>query len=73
VALCERIANHGESLIATGAEIPIEERRPDEVRAGKSPEGCAVYNSAFDVTPVSLVTAHILDSGIVRLKNGGIF
>ena len=49
---------------ATGAAIPIEERAPDEVRAGRSPANCSVYNPAFDVTPRSLVTSIILDRGV---------
>jgi len=56
--------------IASGAEIPIEERRPEEV-AGfggvrTAPEGIGVYNPAFDVTPGHLVTAFITEYGVVR-------
>jgi methylthioribose-1-phosphate isomerase len=55
-----------------GSAIPIEERSADEVRgvAGAfgsvrwSPENTSVYNPAFDVTPVSLVTALVLDCGV---------
>ncbi|GIO14570.1 methylthioribose-1-phosphate isomerase 1 [Cohnella xylanilytica] len=54
----------------TGADIPIEERHPDEVTQGfgrrTAPEGVAVYNPAFDVTPSDLVTAIITEKGIVR-------
>ena len=54
----------------TGADIPIEERHPDEVTQGfgrrTAPEGVAVYNPAFDVTPSRLVTAIITEKGIVR-------
>jgi len=54
----------------TGADIPIEERHPDEVTHGfgrrTAPEGVAVYNPAFDVTPSRLVTAIITEKGIVR-------
>lgn len=57
---------------ASGNEIHIEERSPDEVRGvdtgfGKftwSTPDCPVYNPAFDVTPAELVTAFILDNGI---------
>ena len=56
--------------IKTGAEIPIEERTPLEVThlAGKrvTPEGVAVKNPAFDVTPAELVTAIITEEGVVR-------
>ncbi|MBB6283732.1 S-methyl-5-thioribose-1-phosphate isomerase [Geobacillus subterraneus] len=54
----------------TGADIPIEERHPDEVThlAGVriAPEGVNVYNPAFDVTPNELITAIITEKGIVR-------
>jgi methylthioribose-1-phosphate isomerase len=54
----------------TGADIPIEERHPDEVAFGfgkrTAPEGVAVYNPAFDITPSELVTAIITEKGIVN-------
>ncbi|MGB8265878.1 MAG: S-methyl-5-thioribose-1-phosphate isomerase [Candidatus Velthaea sp.] len=49
--------------IASGDEIPIEERSPDEVRI--APDD-AVYNPAFDVTPGRLITAIITEYGIAR-------
>jgi len=49
---------------ATGKEIPIEERNGEEVRAGKSPEGVAVWNPAFDVTPRELITKIVLEDRI---------
>ncbi len=56
--------------IASGGEIPIEERNPDEVThcAGKriTPEGIKVYNPAFDITPNRLIDAIITDKGILR-------
>jgi len=56
--------------IESGAEIPIEERNPDEVThcGGKriAPEGIKVYNPAFDVTPNRLIDAIITDKGIIR-------
>jgi methylthioribose-1-phosphate isomerase len=52
----------------SGADIPIEERSPDEVAefGGKriAPKGVDVYNPAFDVTPAELVTAIITERGI---------
>ena len=58
--------------IATGADIPIEERAADEVTEGfgrrTAPEGVAVYSPAFDVTPFDLVTYYVTDAG---LKPGG--
>jgi methylthioribose-1-phosphate isomerase len=54
----------------TGDQIPIEERPTDEVtnffRQRVAPEGVAVRNPAFDVTPNKLVTAIITEKGIVR-------
>lgn len=54
--------------IADGRAIPIEERSADEVThlAGRriAPEGVAVFNPAFDVTPAALVTAIITERGI---------
>jgi methylthioribose-1-phosphate isomerase len=56
--------------IESGAEIPIEERNPDEVThcGGKriAPEGIQVYNPAFDVTPNRLIDAIITDKGVLR-------
>ncbi len=62
---------------AAGDCIQIEERKADEVRGvsgsfGKvvwSPEKAPVYNPAFDVTPASLVTSYILDTGTVHPEN----
>jgi methylthioribose-1-phosphate isomerase len=60
--------------IATGADIPIEERSPDEVTVvggvRVAPEGVPVYNPAFDVTPADLVSAIITDRGVVRPPYG---
>lgn len=55
---------------ASGDSIPIEERAPGEVthHAGKrmAPEGVAVRNPAFDVTPHRYVTAIVCERGIAR-------
>ncbi len=54
----------------TGAEIPIEERRPEEIVeiAGRriAPEGVPVWNPAFDVTPARYITAIVTERGIAR-------
>jgi methylthioribose-1-phosphate isomerase len=54
----------------TGAEIAIEERDPDEVRAigGRQLTGAATpcRNPAFDVTPAALVTALVTDRGVAK-------
>lgn len=56
--------------IASGKEIPIEERSPDEVThvqgVAMAPAGIAVRNPAFDVTPARLVTAIVCENGIAR-------
>lgn len=49
--------------IQSGADIPIEQRDPSEV-ASSLPEGVAVWNPAFDVTPASLVTAVVTEAGV---------
>lgn len=55
-----------------GSVIPIEQRATDEVRGVSgafgqalwAPEQAPVFNPAFDVTPASLVTGWVLDSGV---------
>jgi methylthioribose-1-phosphate isomerase len=46
----------------SGADIPIEERSPEEVTAGAAP----ARNFAFDVTPYELVTAIVTERGVRR-------
>jgi methylthioribose-1-phosphate isomerase len=59
--------------IASGAEIPIEQRDPREITHGfgrqTAPEGIAVYNPAFDVTPAELITAIFCERGVIRPVN----
>lgn len=54
--------------LATGDEIPIEERPAEEVTVidGRriAPEGVPVYNPAFDVTPHRYLTGIITENGI---------
>ena len=56
--------------IPRGAEIPIEQRDPREITHAfgrqTAPDGIAVYNPAFDVTPAELITAIICDRGVIR-------
>ncbi len=56
--------------VATGEGIPIELRDPHEVTQGcgkqTAPEGIAVYNPAFDVTPHTLITGIITEKGIIQ-------
>jgi methylthioribose-1-phosphate isomerase len=59
-----------DTSLMTGDEIPIEERRPEEVTQIQgiaiAPEGVAAANPAFDVTPHRYITAIITDKGIVQ-------
>jgi methylthioribose-1-phosphate isomerase len=54
----------------TGADIPIEERSPEEVTgyAGirTAPAGVKCRNPAFDVTPAALITAIFTDRGTIE-------
>ena len=55
--------------IASGEEIPIEERDPQEVThiggVPIAPEGVRAYNPAFDVTPHRYITGIVTEKGIV--------
>ncbi len=59
-----------DTSIADGSSIPIEERGAGEITgfAGVrwAPEGIAVANPAFDVTPASLVSALVTEQGVVE-------
>ena len=56
--------------IASGDEIPIEERHSDEVTSISgnkiAPDGIKVFNPAFDVTPASNIAAIITERGIIN-------
>lgn len=56
--------------LASGDEIPIEERSAEEVvninNKRMAPEGIEVAHPAFDITPNKLVTAIITEEGIAR-------
>jgi methylthioribose-1-phosphate isomerase len=57
-----------------GAAIPIEERRAEEVTEIRgqriAPEGTAVRNPAFDITPAALITGIVTDEGVLRAPYG---
>ena len=59
--------------IASGADIPIEERASDEVTGFRecqwAAKGVQVRNPAFDITPAELVTALITEKGILHQPN----
>jgi methylthioribose-1-phosphate isomerase len=56
--------------LRSGEEIPIEQRDPMEVTHIRdqqlAPDGIAVQNPAFDVTPNHLIAAIITDKGVAR-------
>jgi methylthioribose-1-phosphate isomerase len=56
----------------SGTAIPIEERNPSEITTmnGRrvAPEGVAVWNPAFDVTPAHLITGFITDRGLLQAR-----
>jgi methylthioribose-1-phosphate isomerase len=53
-----------------GADIPIEERSPEELTqiggTPLAPRGVRVFHPAFDVTPNRLITAIVTERGVVR-------
>ena len=56
--------------LPSGDAIPIEQRDPREITHSfgrqLAPDGIAVYNPAFDVTPARLITAIICERGVIR-------
>jgi methylthioribose-1-phosphate isomerase len=56
--------------LPNGDGIPIEQRNPREVTHGfgrqTAPDGVAVYNPAFDVTPARLIAGLITEKGIIQ-------
>lgn len=55
----------------SGEDIPIEQRNPAEVTTihgshPVAPDGVAVYNPAFDVTPGELITGIVTERGIFK-------
>ena len=54
----------------SGADIPVEERSPDEVthlrRSRLAPARTRALNRAFDVTPAALVSAVVTERGVAR-------
>ena len=56
---------------ATGEDIPIEERNPEEIRSKfyekpMAPEGVKCFNPSFDVTDAELITGIITEKGVFR-------
>jgi methylthioribose-1-phosphate isomerase len=60
-----------------GEDIPIEQRNAQEVRGVSgsfgacswAPKEAPVYNPAFDVTPASLITGWVLDTGVLSQED----
>jgi len=56
--------------LTSGADIPIEERNPDEVTHIQgiriAPAGVKAANPAFDVTPHCYISAIITEKGVIR-------
>src|SRR5262249_2750351 len=56
--------------LPSGEAIPIEQRDPREVTHGfgkqTAPEGVAVYNPPFDVTPARLIAGIITEKGVIQ-------
>lgn len=57
--------------LSDGSQIPIEERKPEEVtemwyKERMAPEGVKVFNPCFDVTDHELITAIVTEYGIAR-------
>lgn len=54
----------------TGADIVIEERKPEEVLEFRgvriAPPGTQVRNPAFDVTPAELISGIVTEEGVIR-------
>ncbi|MCA8911501.1 MAG: S-methyl-5-thioribose-1-phosphate isomerase [Planctomycetes bacterium] len=59
-----------DASLADGGGIPIEERKPEELRMLKgsrtAPDSAKVYNPAFDVTPAGLIAGYITEDGILK-------
>ena len=59
-----------DQFLASGEDIPIEERGPEEVTQVRgqqiAPQGTKVHNPAFDVTANRYVTAIITECGVAR-------
>ena len=65
----DRLSSFDVSL-QTGAHIPVEERRPEEItewgNRRTAARGAAVFNPAFDVTPARLIAAIVTEAGVLR-------
>ncbi len=62
-----------DTSIQSGEQIPIEQRQAEEITCGfgkqTAPDGVAVYNPAFDVTPAEYIQALITEHGVISPVN----
>ncbi len=56
--------------VAGGADIPIEERDPEEILGVAAAPGSRALNLAFDVTPAALVSAIVTERRVIRPAAG---
>jgi methylthioribose-1-phosphate isomerase len=63
-----------DTTVDSGADIPIEERDPDEVTSFRglqvAPAGAPARHPAFDVTPAANIGAIITEAGVLRRPYG---
>ena len=56
--------------LASGEDIPIEERKPEEITHGfgkqTAPDDIETYNPAFDVTPAEYIAAIVTEHGLIN-------
>ncbi len=61
--------------LATGADIPIEQRAAAEVLkplgVAAAPQGAGAFNPAFDVTPAELIRGIVTERGVIQQVNAG--
>lgn len=53
----------------SGKDIPIEQRAPSEVIGTWALKEANVYNPSFDVTPATLTTGWVMDTGVYNYKD----
>ncbi|MDD2708436.1 MAG: S-methyl-5-thioribose-1-phosphate isomerase [Verrucomicrobiae bacterium] len=67
---CAAPASTVDLRLKHGSQIPIEERKPEEITHGfgrqTAPTGVNVFNPAFDVTPHRYVSGFITEKGILK-------
>lgn len=59
----------------SGAQIPIEDRGPDEITRLRgqliAPEGVSAWNPVFDITPAALVDVMVTERGVIMQPDAG--